>query len=475
MTDKTADIYQQLTEKLRAKAEKKLESLESLPSIIPANELLHELYVHQIELEMQNEELRQAQVALEESHDRYIDLYEFAPVGYLTLNTSCMVIEANLAAVTLLGVERAKLLKHHFATYIVPEDKERWHHYFVRSKQQTGKQSIELTLSSTHGTRLVVQIDSLLIKKDYDQSTLRITLTDITPRKQAEKQLRVAAVAFKTQAGILITDEKKLVIKTNRAFTQITGYSTEEIIGHSLSFLNSGLYNENFYKNIWASIASDGYWQGEIWDTHKNGEIFPVWLTIANVTDNNGFTTHYVGSFTDITVQKEAEKLLLDDHQKLEHLVADTQEELEKVKDDSIRTNTALDVLLKYRETDKCDAQSTLSYNVEKTVFPFLAKLRKQIFHKDHVYLLDVIQSNLHQLVLSYGRDSRLASIYQKLTPAEIQVSSMIRQGLSTKTIAATLQLSPGTIGIHRKHIRKKLGLNGSNDSLYGYLLSLDE
>lgn len=471
MNDEIDDIYQQLAQQLRAKAEEKLK-LTTLPSV-PDDQLLHELYVHQIELEMQNEELRRAQQELEQARDRYVDLYEFAPVGYLTLNSDCLITEANFTAMTLFGITRAKLLDRHFATYITPEDKDSWHHFFLSCKRNQGKQRIELTLRPTDNSSLIAQLDCL-VKQD-EEFSLRITLTDITQRKKAEQQLRISAVAFETQAGIIITDARRVIISANRAFTDITGYSTEEAIGHSPFFLRSGQHNKDFYATIWASIARDGYWQGEVYDRHKNGEIFPVWMTIANVTDNNGFTTHYVGSFTDITVQKEAEKLLLDAHQKLEHQVANTQEELEKVKDDSIRTNTALDVLLKYRETDKNDAQSTLSYNVEKTVFPFLAKLRKQIFHKDHVYLLDVIQNNLHQLVLSYGRDSRLSSIYQKLTPSEIQVSSMIRQGLSTKTIAATLQLSPGTIGIHRKHIRKKLGLNGSNDSLYGYLLTLDE
>jgi PAS domain-containing protein len=88
--------------------------------------VVHELRVHQVELEMQNEELRRAQIALEESRDRFADLYDFAPVGYLTLVPGDLVAAANLTAATLLGVERPKLLRRRLHDFVVPEDQERW-------------------------------------------------------------------------------------------------------------------------------------------------------------------------------------------------------------------------------------------------------------------------------------------------------------------------------------------------------------
>ncbi|MCX7068344.1 MAG: PAS domain S-box protein [Methylococcales bacterium] len=472
MNDITNDIREEVAQQLCARAEEKLKSTHF--SNTADNENLYELYVHQIELEMQNEELRRAQRALEHSRDRYVDLYEFAPVGYFTLNIDGIIIEANFTAVTLFGVTRAKLLNRRFATYPIPEDKDRWHHHFMMCKRHNDKKSIELTLCRADGSLLIVQLDCLTVKQD-DKLSLRITLIDITQRKQAEQQLRIAAVAFETQAGILITDAHKVVICANRAFTHITGYCAEEAIGRSPFFLRSGLHDEDFYTAIWVSIARDGYWQGEIWDKHKNGRIFPIWMTIATVTDSHLGITHYVGSFTDISVQKHAEKVLLEARQRLENQVVNTQEELEKTKDDSIRTNTALDVLLRYRETDKYEAQDTLSREVEVTIMPFLKKLKKNALTRDQAHLIDIIQNNLEQVVISYGRNNKLSSIYQKLTPTEIQVASMIRQGLSTKLIATTLQLSAGTVGIHRKNIRRKLALNGCNDSLYSYLAALDE
>ena len=101
-------------------------------------ELLHELQIHQIELEMQNEQLRSAQLALEESRDRYVNLYEFAPVGYLTLTDKGMISEINLTGSTLLKMERNKLLHRRFASLVAPKHRDRWNSLFVSALQERG-------------------------------------------------------------------------------------------------------------------------------------------------------------------------------------------------------------------------------------------------------------------------------------------------------------------------------------------------
>ncbi|WP_300442575.1 PAS domain-containing protein [Zoogloea sp.] len=98
-----------------------------------AADLVHELQVHQIELEMQNEELRRAHAALEASRDRYVDLYEFAPVGYLTLNADGFIAEINLAGATLLGEVRGALIKRRFARFVADESRDGWHR-FLRAR-----------------------------------------------------------------------------------------------------------------------------------------------------------------------------------------------------------------------------------------------------------------------------------------------------------------------------------------------------
>lgn len=109
----------------------------------PGEELLHhlmqELRVHQIELEMQNEPLRQAQAELEKSRDRYADLYDFAPVGYLTLNSEAMVDEINLTGAALLGMERSKLIHRRFANFVTPADRDQWHRHFAAVLKSNSK------------------------------------------------------------------------------------------------------------------------------------------------------------------------------------------------------------------------------------------------------------------------------------------------------------------------------------------------
>ncbi len=134
------------------------------------------------------------------------------------------------------------------------------------------------------------------------------TAQDITERKQAEADLRIAAAAFESQEGMMITDANKVILKVNRAFTEITGYTAEEAVGQTPKFLQSGRHNKDFYRAMWETIHRTGGWQGEVWDRHKNGKIFPKWLTITAVKSDNGTVTHYVGTHTDITERKAAEE-----------------------------------------------------------------------------------------------------------------------------------------------------------------------
>ena len=131
---------------------------------------------------------------------------------------------------------------------------------------------------------------------------------DITENKLAEAHLRVAATAFESQESIVITDSDNVIIKVNRAFTESTGYTAAEAVGQKISLLKSGRHDHAFYAEIWDSIERIGSWQGEIWDRRKNGEIYPKWLTITAVKQDDGVLTHYVGIHTDISERKSAEE-----------------------------------------------------------------------------------------------------------------------------------------------------------------------
>jgi PAS domain S-box-containing protein len=133
---------------------------------------------------------------------------------------------------------------------------------------------------------------------------------DVTARKEMEDEQRIAAIAFESQLGMVITNAQRIIVRVNKAFTQITGYSASEAVGRTPRLLSSGHHSAAFYDAMIQSIQSDGSWQGEVWNRRKNGEIYPVWLSIATVCDVEGNVTHYVGSHHDISGLKSAESAL---------------------------------------------------------------------------------------------------------------------------------------------------------------------
>jgi PAS domain S-box-containing protein len=120
--------------------------------------------------------------------------------------------------------------------------------------------------------------------------------------------LKLAASVFESQQGIMITDAENKIIRVNKAFTEMTGYQSAEVIGQVPSILKSGRHDKPFYRGIWASLERNSTWQGEIWDRRKSGEIYPQWLTITLVKDDNEVVTHYIGTMTDISEYKTAEE-----------------------------------------------------------------------------------------------------------------------------------------------------------------------
>ena len=144
---------------------------------------------------------------------------------------------------------------------------------------------------------------------DAQRTPLRCvgTTQDITALKLAEDELRIAATAFESREGMMITDAEMTILRVNAAFTRVTGYSLEESAGQTPRLLKSGRHDRAFYEAMWDGIARNGSWQGEIWNRRKSGEVYPEWLTITAVKNSRGNVSHYVGTLTDITQRKTAE------------------------------------------------------------------------------------------------------------------------------------------------------------------------
>ncbi|MDK9726018.1 MAG: PAS domain S-box protein [Sterolibacteriaceae bacterium MAG5] len=158
------------------------------------------------------------------------------------------------------------------------------------------------------GRDIPVEIVLQLVQQDGSEARFIAFARDISERKRAESELRVAAAAFESAEGIMITDADNVILRINKAFTKATGYSAEEIIGKTPSLLKSGRHDAAFYAAMWESIRNTGSWEGEIWDRRKNGEIYPKLLTITAVKSEDGQVSHYIGSQIDITARKMAEE-----------------------------------------------------------------------------------------------------------------------------------------------------------------------
>lgn len=129
----------------------------------------------------------------------------------------------------------------------------------------------------------------------------------VTERKVSEEALRIAACAFESQQGMTITDAQRVILRVNRAFTQITGYSAEEAVGQTPRLLSSGRHDKAFYAAMTHAMENEGGWSGEIWNRRKSGEIYPEWLTISAVKNFADQTTHYVAIFSDISEHVSAQ------------------------------------------------------------------------------------------------------------------------------------------------------------------------
>lgn len=169
----------------------------------------------------------------------------------------------------------------------------------------TGK---SCSVTTEHG-QLVLELS--ISCKTFDAANRKrfvVLARDITERRRAEAELRVAATAFEAREGMMITDPRGKIIRVNKAFTDITQYSVEEVIGKTPRLLRSGRHDAEFYEDMWKKICGEGNWRGEIWNRRKSGEVFPEWLTITAVRNNQGDITHFVSTLTDITELKQNEE-----------------------------------------------------------------------------------------------------------------------------------------------------------------------
>ncbi|CAK0759049.1 two-component system, chemotaxis family, CheB/CheR fusion protein [Gammaproteobacteria bacterium] len=263
-------------------------------------------------------ESARAEISLRESEARFRGIIHAFCEGVLLINRDGLVLSCNEEAMRLLATPANEMIGNKFfdiqGLQVLRED---------GIPFPEGESPIARALSSGASSRgtliglrhqyvsdlwVIVNAEPIIVPDEQQVSVMLFTLTDITERKLVEEQLRIAAVALEAWEGMMVTDTEGTILRVNHAFTKITGYSMDEIIGRKPSLLKSGKHDADFYRQMWRKLNQEGCWQGEIWNRKKNGKNYPQWLTISAVRNTNGLHTHYVATFFDISDRKQAEE-----------------------------------------------------------------------------------------------------------------------------------------------------------------------
>lgn len=270
---------------LRAAAEQRLGQPAAEDGVTrPAEELLYELRVHQVELEMQNEALRQSQDALAQARDRYIDLYEFAPLGYVTLCASGEIDQINLTGANLLRKERSKLLQKSFGSLVAPPDRDRWLRYLIDLKQDDEHGPMELQLLRGDGTTFHAQLDAMVQKTGAEGIHLRMALSDITERKQAEDAARESEATHRSilqtaMDGFWIVDAQGRLQEVNDAYCRMSGYAEQELLAMRIGDLEAMDTPDETAVHL-ERVMARGESRFQTRHRRKNGSVFDVEVSV---------------------------------------------------------------------------------------------------------------------------------------------------------------------------------------------------
>ncbi len=288
----------------------------SSPPSVRVIELLHELEMNRADLEAQNAALAQVRTELQHTQAQYIDLYEQAPVGYLTLDNKGAVMEANITAGRLLGMDKMALAGRLLSEFIMPEDQALYALYCRHLSKSQERHSCWLRLKKAGGGGLWVRLDTVVVKDEAGNVfRLRTVINDITELKQSEERLQ--KIADSAVNAIITIDRQGIVRVFNKAAEAMLGFAAEEIIGHNVNKLmalsEGNAFNTGFLQcTAQASISGT---QREIQMRRKDGSTILLSLGIGEFQEGN--TQYFTGILRDITEQRRVEQALHDSQERL--------------------------------------------------------------------------------------------------------------------------------------------------------------
>jgi PAS domain S-box-containing protein len=243
--------------------------------------------------------------------DRAQGYLDIAGVMLIALDTDGCIAMINTAGAKLLGYKVDALVgMDWFGNFIPAKDRAHTRHFFQSIMRGETRDYVqhENSIIDAAGEMHILSWSNAILRDAHGLPLGTLSSAqDITERKAAEAELRVAAIAFESQQGMYVADAQWHLLRVNQAFTTITGYSAAEALGRlPADLLASSRSDDAFYAALNEGLRTTGTWQGETWDRRKDGTVFPVWLFISAVTDAAGLPTHYVVSMTDVTERKAA-------------------------------------------------------------------------------------------------------------------------------------------------------------------------
>jgi PAS domain S-box-containing protein len=408
-------------------------------------------------------ERKRAEEALRESEEKYSGLFHHSNDAIFVHDLEGNFLDVNQKALDQFGHSKSEILSIKVPDLHPPEALEKSRSAFETITQK-GFVNFETVFKKNTGELFDAEVSSSLFEIE-GKKVIQGIVRDITERRRAEEALRESVENFKSLArnandGILIAaGEEGVSVYANRRASEITGYSVDELLEIGLHEVVAPDEVEEVadrYKRRLAGENVPGQYETAL--VKKSGKIFPVELSSAR-TVWKGLPASIV-IIHDITERKQAEEVLL----KREAALKIQTDELEEV-------NTALRVLLKRREEDKTELEEKILSNVKELVAPCLERLRNTGLNAKQAAHVETLESNLTDIISPFAH--RLSSKYLNLTPTEIQIADLIKEGRTTKEIAELLNSSSRTIEFHRNNIRKKIGIVNRKTNLRSHLLAM--
>ena len=279
-------------------------------------------------------------------------------------------------------------------------------------------------------------------------------------------------------AGIIIYDvETKEILDGNDAAFDLYGYSREEFL--NLTYWDITAEPEKSKETIPLVVSGEVKKVPLRYQKKKDGTIIPIEASVASFRLNNRKVI--CGISTDISKYQQAREKLerinqelryeIQNRKQAERKLRERENELEIKTENLNEINTALKVLLKTRDEDKIELEERVLYNVKELIMPYLAKLKNSGLEERQKVFFEILESNLKDIISPFSR--RMTSTFLRLTPKELQIANLVKQGKTSKDIAAIIGISSRTVETHRKNLRDKIGIGNKKANLRTYLLSI--